>query len=126
MTSKGAAIALVAAAVLVFQVATTRILSVVLWYHFAFLSVSLAMLGLGAPGVWIGQSSGNRVAGSSSPPAWGYIPGSGRSSAKWQRAAFISRAGSTLEVRGVCQTLHLPSRTCGRIIDQTNDTRSPK
>ena len=23
-----------------------------LWYHFAFLSVSLALLGLGAPGVW--------------------------------------------------------------------------
>jgi hypothetical protein len=33
-------------------VAITRVLSVVLWYHFAFLSISLALLGVGAPGVW--------------------------------------------------------------------------
>jgi len=45
-------IALVACALLLYEVAITRILSVVLWYHFAFLSVSLAMLGVGAPGVW--------------------------------------------------------------------------
>ena len=46
------AIGCIACATLIFQVAITRILSVVLWYHFAFLSISLAMLGLGAPGVW--------------------------------------------------------------------------
>lgn len=46
------AIALVSAAVLLFEVAITRVLSVVLWYHFAFLAISLAMLGLGLPGVW--------------------------------------------------------------------------
>ncbi|HEU4725812.1 MAG TPA: hypothetical protein VFU59_11010, partial [Candidatus Eisenbacteria bacterium] len=46
------AIGLASAAVLLLEIAITRILSVVLWYHFAFLSVSLAMLGLGAPGVW--------------------------------------------------------------------------
>src|SRR2546422_6147796 len=46
------AIALVSAAVMLYEIAVTRILSVVLWYHFAFLAVSLAMLGLGAPGVW--------------------------------------------------------------------------
>lgn len=45
-------IALVSAAVVLYEIAITRILSVVLWYHFAFLSISLAMLGLGAPGVW--------------------------------------------------------------------------
>jgi hypothetical protein len=45
-------IALVSCAVLLYEIAITRILSVVLWYHFAFLSLSLAMLGLGAPGVW--------------------------------------------------------------------------
>jgi len=45
-------IAAVSCAVLLFEIAITRILSVVLWYHFAFLSVSLALLGLGAPGVW--------------------------------------------------------------------------
>lgn len=46
------AIALASFAVLFFQIAVTRVLSVVLWYHWAFLSISLAMLGLGAPGVW--------------------------------------------------------------------------
>lgn len=46
------AIALASFAILFFQIAATRVLSVVLWYHWAFLSVSLAMLGLGAPGVW--------------------------------------------------------------------------
>lgn len=47
-----AVIALSAGAVLLYEIAVTRLLSVVVWYHFAFLSVSLAMLGLGAPGVW--------------------------------------------------------------------------
>lgn len=46
------AIGLVSCAVLLFEVLVTRVLSVVLWYHFVFLSISLAMLGLGAPGVW--------------------------------------------------------------------------
>src|SRR5437867_10954426 len=46
------AIALASAAVMLYEIAITRILSVVLWYHFAFLAVSLAMLGLGVPGVW--------------------------------------------------------------------------
>lgn len=45
-------IALVAAAVLLYQITITRVLSIVLWYHWAFLSISMAMLGLGAPGVW--------------------------------------------------------------------------
>jgi len=45
-------IALLACAVILYEVAIIRVLSVVLWYHFAFLSISLAMLGLGVPGVW--------------------------------------------------------------------------
>lgn len=45
-------IAAVSCAVLLYEIAITRVLSVVLWYHFAFLSVSLALLGLGAPGIW--------------------------------------------------------------------------
>jgi hypothetical protein len=45
-------IAVLACAVILYEVAIIRVLSVVLWYHFAFLSISLAMLGLGAPGVW--------------------------------------------------------------------------
>ncbi|MCA9617574.1 MAG: hypothetical protein KC731_01045 [Myxococcales bacterium] len=49
---KHLAIALVAAGVVLLQVTLTRVLSVVLWYHWAFFSISLAMLGMGAPGVW--------------------------------------------------------------------------
>ncbi|MET0387682.1 MAG: hypothetical protein ABW321_17055 [Polyangiales bacterium] len=45
-------IALASCAVLFYQIAITRLLSVVLFYHFAFLSISVAMLGLGASGVW--------------------------------------------------------------------------
>jgi hypothetical protein len=51
-TAAHAAIALVSATVMLYQIAATRLLSVVLWYHFAFLSISIAMLGLGASGVW--------------------------------------------------------------------------
>ncbi len=40
---------------ILYEIAITRVLSVVLWYHFAFLSVSLALLGLGAPGVWFSR-----------------------------------------------------------------------
>lgn len=46
------AIALLSCAVILFEITVTRVLSVVLYYHFAFLALSLAMLGLGAPGVW--------------------------------------------------------------------------
>ncbi len=47
---------LVSATLIVFQIALTRILSVVAWYHFAFLTISMVMLGLGAPGVWFSFS----------------------------------------------------------------------
>ncbi|MDD4870622.1 MAG: hypothetical protein PHR77_08675, partial [Kiritimatiellae bacterium] len=52
LQSRYAALALVAAAVILLQIVVTRILSVVVWYHWAFFSISLAMLGIGAPGVW--------------------------------------------------------------------------
>lgn len=52
ITSRYISVALISCALLVFEITVTRILSVILWYHWAFLSVSLAMLGLGAPGVW--------------------------------------------------------------------------
>jgi len=42
------AIAALSLAVLLFEVLVTRILSVTLSYHFAFLAISLAMMGLGA------------------------------------------------------------------------------
>ena len=38
---------------LVYQVATTRVLSVLTWYHLAFLSISLAMLGITAAGLYV-------------------------------------------------------------------------
>ena len=46
------AIALISATVLLLQICITRILSVIIWYHWAFFAISLAMLGVGAPGVW--------------------------------------------------------------------------
>jgi hypothetical protein len=48
-----AAIALVSMAILLFEILITRLLSVTLSYHFAFLAISLAMFGLAAPGVWM-------------------------------------------------------------------------
>ncbi len=42
---------LTAMAVLVLQVALTRLLSVAMWYHFAFVAISLAMLGLAVGGL---------------------------------------------------------------------------
>ena len=43
--------ALASFATLLLELALTRLFSVVLYYHFAFLAISLAMLGLGAGGV---------------------------------------------------------------------------
>src|SRR5438105_9255109 len=47
-----AAVALVSFASLLLELSLTRLFSVVLFYHFAFLSVSIALLGLGAGGVF--------------------------------------------------------------------------
>ncbi len=49
---RAVAIGMVAATTIVLQIGLTRILSVVIWYHWAFLAVSLALLGIAAPGVW--------------------------------------------------------------------------
>lgn len=46
-------VGLIAMAVLANEIVLTRIFSVTLWYHFAFLVISLALLGSGASGVWI-------------------------------------------------------------------------
>ncbi len=51
-TIRHLAIAIASFTIVFYEVLVTRILSVVLWYHWAFLSISLAMLGIGAPGVW--------------------------------------------------------------------------
>src|SRR5256885_16481232 len=45
-------IAVVSCASLLLELALTRLFSVVLFYHFAFLAISVALLGLGAGGVF--------------------------------------------------------------------------
>ena len=47
-----AALALTSFSALLLELALTRLFSVVLFYHFAFLSISIALLGLGAGGVF--------------------------------------------------------------------------
>lgn len=44
---------LTSSSALVYQVVTTRILSVLTWYHLAFLSITLAMLGMTAAGLYV-------------------------------------------------------------------------
>ena len=55
--------ALCSFAALLLELALTRLFSVVLFYHFAFLAISIALLGLGAGGVFVmaihQQQSGN-------------------------------------------------------------------
>ncbi len=48
-----AGIFLVTLSTLVLQIALTRVFSAVLWYHFAFLAISVALFGAGAAGQWI-------------------------------------------------------------------------
>lgn len=46
-------IALVTLSTLVLQIGITRVFSAVLWYHFAFLAISVALFGSGAAGQWV-------------------------------------------------------------------------
>ena len=48
-----AAIFMVSAAMLCFELTLTRLFAVTQWHHFAFISVSVALLGLGASGTWL-------------------------------------------------------------------------
>src|SRR5437016_8852646 len=48
-----AAVALVSASLLMTELALTRIFSVTMYYHFAFLAISIALFGLSASGVFI-------------------------------------------------------------------------
>jgi hypothetical protein len=50
-----AALFLVSCGLLLVQVALTKIFSIVLWYHFGFLVISLAMLGFATSGVWLSR-----------------------------------------------------------------------
>ena len=46
-------VALTSASLLMTELALTRIFSVTMYYHFAFLAISIALFGLSASGVWI-------------------------------------------------------------------------
>src|SRR5215831_19446021 len=58
-----AGIALTGFAALLLELSLTRLFSVVLFYHFAFLAISIALLGLGAGGVfaYLFKSTLNRI-----------------------------------------------------------------
>ena len=47
------AVAVVSAAILALEVALMRALSIFRWHHFAYLVISLALLGFGASGTWL-------------------------------------------------------------------------
>ena len=57
-----AGVACVSAALLMTELALTRIFSVTMYYHFAFLAISIALFGLSASGVYV-SSRGARSAG---------------------------------------------------------------
>src|SRR2546422_5051310 len=84
-----AGIGLVSFASLLLELALTRLFSVVLFYHFAFLAISLALLGLGAGGGfaylrrnWLAHWDLRRLAGGVFAPhpsaqntaLWGVLP----------------------------------------------------
>jgi hypothetical protein len=48
-----AALFLVSCGLLLFEVALTKIFSIILWYHFGFLVISIALLGFATSGVWL-------------------------------------------------------------------------
>ena len=47
--------ALISAAVLLLQIALTRVFAIMLWHHFAYLVISIALLGYGAAGSWLAR-----------------------------------------------------------------------
>jgi len=47
------AVFLITFSILIFQIAQTRILSVIIWYHLAFFAISVAMLGMTVGAVWL-------------------------------------------------------------------------
>jgi hypothetical protein len=57
-----AGIFLASAAALFFELTLTRLFAVTQWYHFAFVSVSVALLGFGASGTWLAVRPRNYLA----------------------------------------------------------------
>src|ERR1700758_2552750 len=76
-----AGLALTSFSALLLELALTRLFSVVLFYHFAFLAISIALLGLGAGGVFahvwkegLGQWGTRRIAAGTSAASALLIP----------------------------------------------------
>src|SRR5246127_203282 len=76
-----AGIGLTSFAALLLELSLTRLFSVVLFYHFAFLAISIALLGLGAGGVfahvwkeWLGRWGTRRIAAGTSAASALLIP----------------------------------------------------
>ena len=47
------AIGLLSAAIIAFQLALMQVFSIVQWYHFAYMAISVALLGFGAAGTFL-------------------------------------------------------------------------
>jgi hypothetical protein len=62
------AIFFLSASGLLLQVSMTRILSLIAWHHFAYLIISLALLGIGAAGTFLTVSP--RMRGSEELEGW--------------------------------------------------------
>src|SRR5262245_64318800 len=54
------AVALVSAGALAFEVLLTRLFSIIQWHHFAYMVISIALLGYGASGAFLAVT-GNRL-----------------------------------------------------------------
>ncbi len=52
------ALFLISAGLLLFEIALTKIFSIILWYHFGFLVISIALLGFATSGVWLALNPG--------------------------------------------------------------------
>ena len=47
------AVAVISAAILAYEVLLVRLFAIVQWHHFAFMAISIALLGFGASGTWL-------------------------------------------------------------------------
>ena len=47
------AVAVISAATLAYEVLLVRLFAIVQWHHFAFMAISIALLGFGASGTWL-------------------------------------------------------------------------
>jgi hypothetical protein len=72
-----AAMALLAGAGIALQLSLTRLFSLVVWYHFAFLAISIAMLGLSLGGVLAARRARERASTPASDAARGALAASG-------------------------------------------------